>query len=306
MKNKFYVLFLLVVFVGMSLYSYPVSAQTTPPLTILEVDLRPEYDQPGVLVVYHMVLQSETRLPATLTVRIPLTAGEPSLVAWVNPSDGSLNSIPYKVVEKDDWALVTFTTSAYEVNFEYHDPSLKIDGVRRSFEFIWPGDYRAENLSIYIQEPLGASNMQIQPGLGSPNQGENNIIYYYARLGQLKFGTSFNIQMQYEKADASLSWEMLKVKPSAPLDENTNGRTSLKELMPWMIGGISVLLLAGVAWWIWLIRNTPANSIRLKVLQASISKVTKSHREPVYCPQCGKRAENADVFCRVCGTKLRK
>jgi hypothetical protein len=297
---------LLIVFFWLGVYTFPVFAQTSPALAILEVDLRPEFDQPGVLVVFHMVLKSDTQLPATLTVRIPTAAGEPSLVAWVNPSDGSMNSIPYQVDTKKDWNWVTFTTSANEVDFEYHDPSLALDGSKRAYQFTWPGDFSADNLSIYIQEPLGATGMLIQPSLGSPNQGDNNIVYYYSKLGALKQGTTFQIHMKYDKKDSSLSWETLQVKPSATLDENTSGRTSLRELMPWIIGGISILLLAGVAWWIWLIRNSPASTVKLKVLQASLNKVKKSTREPVYCPQCGKRAETGDVFCRVCGAKLRR
>ena len=164
MKRLFALLWILLFL--LTAFHQNVSAQENPPLAILEIDLRPEYDQPGVLVVYHMVLTPDSKLPAALTVRIPSNAGDPSLVAWVNPSDGSMNAIPYQITTGEKWNLVTFTTSALEVDFEYHDPSLTLEGIKRTYEFDWGGDYKVGNLSIYVQQPLGAKNMVILPGLG--------------------------------------------------------------------------------------------------------------------------------------------
>jgi hypothetical protein len=282
-----------------------VTAQTTTPsLAIFELDLRPEFDQPGVLVVYHIVLASDTRLPATLTIRIPHRVGDPSQVAWVDPSDSSMTKMPYESVIKDGWNEVTFTTSAYEVDFEYHDPSITVNTDKRSFVYDWNGDFAIANLSIYIQQPVGASDMVISPNLGSAQKGDNNIVYYYSRLGQVDKGTSFSINLSYSKPNDDLSVEQLQVKPSVALSENTPGRTSLSELMPWLIGVLALLLVLGIAWWIWLIRQSQVPDTKKQ--ESKPRRKRKKSDEPVYCPKCGHRAEGADVFCRVCGSKLRR
>jgi hypothetical protein len=277
-----------------------------PPLAILEIDLRPEFDQPGVLVVYHMVLSSDTKLPATMTVRIPSRVKEPNQVAWVDPVDASMTNIPYQNVLSGDWNEITFTTSAYEVNFEYYDSALSINSTnQRTYEYDWSGDYAVTNLSIYIQQPLGATDMVISPGLGSPRTGENNVVYYYSRLGEVDQSTVFSIKMTYTKADSNLSIEQLQVKPAGDLNEATSGRTSLGEMLPWLIGFIGLLLLLGIAWWVWLMNFTNKNIRQFRLADLFGARREEPAENAVYCQQCGNRAGKGDVFCRICGSKLR-
>ncbi len=298
-------LFSVIIFVVFLFPLSVINAQTLPVLAILEIDIRPEFDKPGVLVVYHMVLNSDTRLPATLTVRIPTRVGDPSLVAWVDPTDGSLVATPFTIQPGTDYSTVTFTTSAYEIDFEYHDPALVIENKTMTYKNDWIGDYDIKNLSIYIQQPVGVTEMSISPALGSPNTGENNITYYYARLGNVDADASFSINIKYEKSDQGLSWEQLQVKPSGDLSEDTPGRTSLSELMPWLMGGIGVLILLGVIWWIWLAWHSPVASSRVKDLKKSLSNKLSTDSEPGYCHHCGNRAQPEDIYCRVCGSKLK-
>lgn len=277
-----------------------------PPLAILEIDMRPEFDQPGVLVVYHMVLTSDTRLPATMTVRIPRRAEQPSQVAWVDPVDASMTSVPYTTVLNGDWIEVTFTTSAYEVNFEYYDPDLSIDGQNvRNFQFNWAGDFAVSNLSLYIQQPVGATDMQILPGLGDAQVGENGIVYYYSRLGEVDQATVFSIRLSYKKTDTNLSIEQLQVKPAGDLNDATTGRTSLREMMPWLIGFIGLLLILGIVWWVWLMNYTSKNFKQFKLTELFSSRREEPAENAVYCQKCGNRAGKGDQFCRVCGSKLR-
>jgi hypothetical protein len=276
---------------------------TTNKLAIFELDLRPEFDRTGVLVVYHMVLSTNTKLPATLTVRIPQNSGGPSKVASVDPVDGSMTNIPPTLEQDGVWYNVTFTTSANEIDFEYYDPALTLIGSQHTYQFTWNGDFDVENFSIYIQQPVGATSMTITPALGSPKQGDNNVVFYYSRLGAVAAGTQFSIEMQYTKTNANFSIEQLQVKPSVELGENTPGRTTLPKLIPWLIGIIGLLLILGILWWIWLFRHTP-HPARKSSPQKHSKK--KDNSAQIYCPQCGQRAEKEDAFCRICGTRLKK
>ncbi len=288
----------------------PVMAQTdTQPLkktfAILEVDLRPHFDQPDVLVIYHMVLGMDERLPATVEVRIPAASGQPSAVQSVDPVDGGLNSIQYNSRQESEWIIVTFVATTREINFEYHDPALIRDGVHLNYQFNWQGDYDIENLSLYIEQPVGAENMLITPSLGSAKTDQEGVVYYYSSLGKLASGTTFSIGIQYDKADDSLSKSQLPVVPSAPLNENTEGRTTIREMAPWLIGIVIGLLVGAAAWWMWVWRNSPKHRLKSQRHRPALSSFDEDG-DRIYCHECGQRAVKGDVYCRVCGAKLRK
>ena len=70
----------------------PVSAQqsASPVFENVQVDVWPEYDQPAVLVIYHITISTQVTLPANLSIRIPAAAGKPFAVA-MQDSNGLYN-----------------------------------------------------------------------------------------------------------------------------------------------------------------------------------------------------------------------
>ena len=80
MRRLFMMMTLLIVF----FIPAPVNAQGEVHLSLLSVDIWPEYDQPAVLMIYHLTLASDTSLPASLSVRIP-SESQINAVAVVDP-----------------------------------------------------------------------------------------------------------------------------------------------------------------------------------------------------------------------------
>jgi hypothetical protein len=307
--NKFLNALLLVLCISLIL-AVPVLAQETTPsldnhLSILEIDIRPEFDQPDVLVIYHMVLSPDEKLPASVTVRIPTRAEKPSAVQAVDSTDGSMMSLPFTSTTSENWILVTFTTATAEVNFEYHDPLLTKNAEARDYQFIWPGDYQIDNLSLYIQQPVDATNMTISPNLGNSKVGENGITYFYSQLGGLSLGTAFSVGIQYDKSSDALSASQLQVEPSGRLDDSTPGRVTIMELVPWIAGFALLVAILGAIWWYWVLRHAPERKRKVSRHQASGTRKASHSDGNTYCHECGQRAEKGDLFCRVCGTKLR-
>ena len=84
----------LTIFMGALFSSLPVHAQTPIKLSSLQVQLWPEYDQPSMLVIYDLKLPDDTRLPISLTLRLPKDA---NLVAVASQAaDGSLLNADYQ------------------------------------------------------------------------------------------------------------------------------------------------------------------------------------------------------------------
>jgi hypothetical protein len=309
MPIKRYILILTILFICISPWQAG-SAQTEIQLldnkfSILELDLRPHFDQPDVLVIYHMVLSMDEKLPATVEIRLPEDVVKPTSVQAVDPLDGGLNSLQYSTRKIDDWTIVTFVATTREINFEYHEPALIRNGSQLRYQYNWLGDYSIENLSIYIEQPVGSTNMMITPNLGSTKTNQQGVTYFYSQIGKITPGTQFSLGIQYEKEDDSLSKSQLPILPADPLNENTEGRTTLMELAPWLIGIVLVLAIGAFTWWLWVLKSSPRQKGKSHRHRPSLPSFNQD-ADRVYCHECGQRAVKGDVYCRVCGSKLRK
>ncbi len=285
----------------------------------VEVDLWPEYDQPSMLVIYHLFLPAGTTLPATLSLHIPSSAGDPYNVAS-RQSDGQLYTMAFTRTIQGNFSQVDFTTTSLEVQFEYYDPGinsassanpypiLKKGNNQRAYAFEWQGDYPVTTMNIQVQQPIGASQMMITPPLGSGAAGEGGLIYYNGSVGSVSAGTRFKLAISYQKPNDSLSAASLKVQTSAPITAQTSGRAiNLWVYLPWVLGGLGVILAVGGG--IWYRTSSREEKVVIKRKQPADRVIASSVNDAddrVYCHQCGKLAGPGDLFCRSCGTRLRQ
>lgn len=280
-------------------------AQNVPTLAEVEVDIWPEFDRPTVLVIYRITLSSETALPAELTLRIPEVSGIPNAVAVKQP-DGSLINLPFD--QKDaggGWSALTFSATAPELQIEYYDPGLVKDGVARHFVYRWSGDYAVQNLSIEVQQPMGATNMKISPSMGTGLAAADGLVYFSQPVGALVQGQTFEITVDYEKANDELSAGSMPVSPAGSLDESTSGRLTMVSALPWVLGFVGVALIVGGGVWYWRAGRKAEKPSPVRSRPRGPAKKEEAEESNVYCHQCGKRAAAGDRFCRACGTQLR-
>lgn len=293
----------------------PITARaqdTSVRLSSLEVDLWPEYDRPSMLIIYKITLAPEVNLPASLTFRIPASAGSPHAVAALQVD--TLVNVNYEERRVGDWNQVTFTATTPELWLEYYDPSLQKDGDSRHFSYVWPGDYAISSLIIDVQQPVNSQNMRISPSLGAGKVGSDGLTHFTSQVGSLEGGQSFELEITYDKQDDVLSAELIQVGPVEPLTDQTPGRLSSTFNIPthfiWLglIGALGLGLIVGGA--IWYIRSgqkdtTPPPRRRRSPSKKPVTVEASASDEAVYCSQCGKRAAPGDRFCRACGSKLR-
>ncbi|WP_299026708.1 zinc ribbon domain-containing protein [uncultured Thermanaerothrix sp.] len=309
MLKRLGVMFILVI-VGLWLGMGHVMAQAGVALESLEIDLWPEYDRPEMLVIYRMSLANTVKLPAQVELRIPAAAGAPYNVAYED-TDGMLYNLSYTTRVEGGWLRVTFTTPAPVLQVEYYDPGLKKEGTKRTYEYLWPGDYAVKDLSIVVQQPLTATAWSLTPGTASPVKGNDGLVYYHYPVGELRAGTSFVLRLQYEKPDDRLSAPMQSVQPIAPIESAASDLGRSWYTLPWvMVISVGfVLILAGSIWWWTLTRQRPGMAARRS---RHASRTTPSRpreltpSQALYCPSCGRRVQAGDRFCRTCGTRLQQ
>lgn len=284
-------------------------AQDVTTLSELEVDLWPEFDQPSMLVIYRITLPPEGSFPLDVELRIPTAAGAPNAVA-ARQANGTLLNLEYDVSPGSEWSQISFTATTPEVQIEYYDPRLEKDGDNRHFEYRWPGDYAVDNFSIQVQQPSGASNMRISPSFGAGETRSDGLVYYTSEIGSVSLGQALGIAIDYQKESDELSAPSVPVEPSGPLGDSTDGYLTRLPALPWFVGGMGLLLIAGGAFWYWRSGKEPFRSATKPTPRrrksASQGEVVGAEDQHIYCHQCGKRALPGDRYCRVCGTLLRK
>ncbi len=304
MQKKFsvFLLSLILLFVP-----FATRAQQGMTLSLVAVDLWPEFDRPTMLVIYHITLPAQTSLPVQMNLRIPAAVGVPNAVA-AKQADNSLVTIPYTQQTDGDWSRLVFQATTKDVQVEYYDPGLQKSADQRHFEYTWPGDYAVDAFNIEVQQPTGATEMQFKPGTVSARQGDDGLKYYRMEVGSLTLGQQFQITIDYKKSTDELSASSVPVEPSGPLNDPNSGIASMTSILPWFLGGVGLLLIVGGGVWYWQSGRQKARPDRElhrrnKPIESLVADNTEASN--VYCHQCGKRASIGDRFCRTCGTELR-
>jgi hypothetical protein len=291
--------------------SRPAQAQSSTVIDRLEVDLWPEYDRPDVLVIYRVTLSPQTALPARLSLRIPKEVTKPSNLA-VKDVDGLLYNIDtYTLSQEGDWQAVNFTTPSLEVQLEYYDPTIKKDSTVRTYKYTWDGDYTVKYLAFQVKQPVDSSNMQILPQMGTGLVGSDGLTNFTIVAGEKMADSQYSLQISYNKRDDRLSYTPAPVGPIDPINQQTAGRTSMMDILPWMLGVLGMFLIAGGAFWYWQAGRGPAMPERrrrepVKVAAARDRTEPAGPPKQIYCHQCGKPASGGDIFCRSCGSRLRR
>jgi hypothetical protein len=297
----------------LSLFTFqPARAQDEITIQTLDVEIWPEYDRPSVLVIYRITLADDVKLPAEMVLRVPKSAGEPTAIAEQTTS-GLYNIAATQAGEEGGSTLYRFTTTLPQLQMEYYDPALSKDGSTRSYTFHWSGDYPVENLTISVQQPRTATDLHLIPDTGVSGPASDGLTYFNVPVGDVSAGTTFSLDITYEKNDDTLTQPETfeAVTPVTPVQQAASGRVTLTELIPWLLGGVVLLLIAvGVVWYMRTGRQpdfSPARSQRaLRNVAASNNESSAASGGAVFCHQCGKRAGPNDNFCRACGAKLRR
>jgi len=281
-------------------FPFSAKAQGSLSFSTVTVDIWPEYDQPNVLVIYHYALPQDVSLPAKLQLLVPLSANINAVA--VSDSSGTLVTASYDKTSTGEWSALSLEANSRNIQVEYYD-DYQLQGDKRTYTFTWPGNYSVDAFTVSFQQPVDASGLKLTPDLGSGKVGADGLTYFNGNVGALTVNQTYSLKFEYTKTSTRLSGQ--NVQTSAPLDSNVQGRVSLSDYLPWILGGLGGLLavggiVAGIIYW----RNEQKQAKRSSRRRRPSSSEQESTGD-IYCNQCGKRAQPGDVFCRACGTRLR-
>jgi len=313
----------------------PVHAQQPVSLATLEIALWPEFDQPSMLVILNGQLATGVTLPASLTVHLPAAAGRPNAVAVVD-ANGGLFETPYTTTQAGGDIIIAFTTSTAGFRVEYYDPSLVINGEARSFGLRWKTDLPIQAVTVRVQQPVEARGLTGRPALTAAGVGDYGLSYYTAALGPAAAGSSVSFDLGYSKTGSALSATAVANTAGAasapagtPAAATASGQSSTLPVLLLMVA----LVGAGVAgyFWFWPARGgqwarrrpppaarrgqpAPTRAAQARSRRSSARSVgskpgaaaTVGDQPAAFCPQCGRRYQAGDRFCRQCGAPVRE
>jgi hypothetical protein len=279
-------------------------AQGETKLEEINIELRSEYDQPSMLVIYEFIVSQDTPVPVDVILRFPK---EGNLVAVAVQHNGQLFNKDFtSLVKQEDWQTIKLKVETYEPHrIEYYQP-LNMEGNKRQFKYQWFGDYYAKKFTVSILIPSDSTALVTSPPLENISPTSNGLLVTGSVTKQdLRMMNSFQFELEYQRTSTALAkpdQSTAQVEPVAPVDENTPGRVSIANL-PWIIGGFGLALIgiALLSYW----RSTQVPSTEGQPRKRRRHKPEEEEEGQAYCHECGTRAHAGDRFCRTCGSRLR-
>ncbi|MGD8821464.1 MAG: zinc ribbon domain-containing protein [Anaerolineales bacterium] len=262
----------------------------------LNIRLWPEYDQQAMLVLLEVVLPEDVPLPARVVIPLPGSAGDPHAVAYVTP-DGELLNAVYDLDSQGQWTLLGIEAESRELRVEYYD-ILAMSGQQRSYRYQWPGGMDIAQVNFEVLPPPDAQNVVIQPAAQAGTAASGQTLYSQA-VGPLTAQEPLSISVSYQGE------QVVFERPEGV----TGGTPDINQWLPWVIGGVALILVVGGGWMLIRTRQ-PAPKSKKRRRRASSKQKAQSPEAAldaavVFCHVCGSRATASDRFCRQCGAELR-
>ena len=289
-----------------ALFAFPSFAFAQEGLTIesIEIKLWPEYDKADMLVIDYILLSTDTQLPAILDLRIPADVGSPFVVAVGSSLDLVTDQgVNYTTRVEGDWLVVSIEVTGPAIQFEYYDPGLKKDGSKRTYSYEWTSDYAVQNLYFTVQKPFDATVFSVTPELQDDGIHQDQMQYFASKPISVAPREVVSLDLKYEKQSDTLSASRLQVQPVG-VDENTPGRVSFSNALPYVVGGLGLVMIIGGLVYYWQSGRSRTRHVRRRKRPSREEGEDETSVE--YCPQCGTRAKPGDRFCRVCGARMRR
>ena len=294
----------LVLMLGM-LFVFPsfASAQNQVAIETMDVVFWPEYDRADMLIINYITLASDVALPVTLDLRIPAASSIHTVAVGASPNLVSDQNVKYTTIQQDEWLVVSIEATGRAIQVEYYDPNLKKDGSARSYTYQWLSDYGVKDLIVVLQQPFDASAFKSSLSVVDDGIHADGLQYFTSSVGAVNAGKEFAFDISYNKPTDTFSFSQLQVEAVEPVSTDTPGRVSFNNYLPYIIGGLGILLaLGGLAYYLQVNNKKSAKKSRRRSRSSSGS----DEAGDTYCSQCGARARGGDRFCRTCGSRIKQ
>ena len=262
----------------------------------LDIDIWPDYDRASVLVLLTDTLPKDTLLPASVTLPLP-EAARLNAVARIDSKDGSMKDDIFS--STDPPGILTFITPDLRFRVEYYLPYTVIEN-RRSFDYTWLAAVSVNYFQLRVQRPTSASILKTEPDTANVVRRGDGFDYHTFPVRAVQAGQSFSLRVDYKMTTAQLSATSLPPtntnmqSPALPSPSSTGSGIN------WALAAVVTggLIIIGALIWQIASRRSSAN------LRKPVDLQVKKRSQANFCRNCGEPIDEADRFCRGCGSEL--
>ena len=283
------------------------SADLTIPRASLQ--LWPEYDDPGLLVIFSGDFATTVAFPQQVT--FPVMPGARDIQATANDPEKGLLS---QVWQLDGNKLIyTLPQPGFQVEYYLDRPP---SGDAREIKYTFEAPYPIGSLDIAIQQPPRATGFTVTPQSSGTEVRSDGLTYHLISRENLKAGDKLEIAISYTKTDSALTSPQLAVSSGTPSAAGAGASTAqpasaaagvfAANWLPYLLIGLGLLVLVGLgAYWFLRQQQTVEPSPKAKRTPPP-GEVRTPAGPPVtggaaFCTQCGHRLGPDDRFCAQCG-----
>jgi hypothetical protein len=273
---------------------FPAVAQGDLQIPQASLRLWPEYDDPGVLVIFAGSFADTAAFPQK--VAFPVTTGARNIQATVNDAAEGLLTQQWQM----EGNKVTYTLPQPGFHLEYYvdrPPSGNLREIVHTFEAPYP----IESLEIAVQQPARATDFSVTPQPSSVITGSDGLTYHIIR---------------YTKTDSGVTAPQLAVTSATPVagaSESPGAQpkpATPTNWLPFALIGAGLLALIGIGvYWFLSHRRAPPKSVRRPTVTSASSQPAPRPAPAAaatFCTQCGRAFRPEERFCAACGTPRKR
>jgi hypothetical protein len=278
-----------------------------PDKTIRDATLQlwPEYDDPGLLVIYSGNFTDTTAFPQEIA--FPLPANARGIQATAREADGRLITQQWEIV--DGKLVYTLPGPGFHIEYYLDRPP---SGDERSISHAFETPYGIDSLDIRVQKPARATEFSLTPPPDNSIVGDDGLTYDVVRESNLKPGDKLEFAIHYKKSDQGLTSAPSAVAQAVPTPQPETAQasgagSSFGTWLPYLLIGVGLLaLVAAAVYWFMRGRAGPAsrpresNSQPVRTIPPAGPDRAGS-KDTAFCTQCGWQLGPDDRFCSNCG-----
>jgi hypothetical protein len=293
---------------ALCVFSIGTALAQAPEPTIRDASLQlwPEYDDPGLLVIFSGDFGDTVTFPRE--VAFPLPSGARGIQATEKQADGQLINEAWQTVDGN--LVYTLPGPGFHIEYYLDRPP---SGDQREIAYSFQTPYAIDSLDVRVQQPARATDFSMTPPAESASVSADGLTYSMLQKVNLKPDEKLDIVLDYTKTDqgfsqpasapdtTSLAAEALSQPAVAPAD-------SFASWLPWLLIGIGLVALAAAAvYWFSRGRVAPAaaeagaHGRQGATRRPAPTPGPANQALPSYCTQCGRQFRPEDRFCASCG-----
>ncbi len=294
----------------------PLFAQNQKRIQNFIISVWPEYDHPGVLVIFNGDVPA-SELPISVEYPVPEDA-KFALVA--GSTDSTANKvIPVQIQDTDHGKVIAFNAVHPSFHVEFYFNPFGTDKTHRQYDYTFTSNLPIDSMIVDYQEPMASENFKPDVETDHKLQDSHGITYYRKHYLNVKAGQPIEVKAEYDNPTGEMTNDLLQKKLGQSGGNGSGGMTGsggegsqVKMQSPtnknsfWILIIIIALVLVVLYFVTQSKGRTPREETPASPEQATPSEedqVATTEVDHKFCTTCGHAIPQDAKFCTKCGAE---